>query len=387
MPCLATALSSLVLNGCPLSDDYAIARDSAGEAGAAGSPPSATGGQGSDHPLRDGGDGPTGGDSSSGGDAAATGGNPSETGGTATGGNVETGGSVETGGESETGGEPSTGGVPSETGGESSAAGGTGGESLGSTAGAAGATPVDDCPDNPDKTEPGLCGCSMADTDCLVHRYEFSGSNTTLVRDWVGDADGTVVNSTASGGEVTLSGRGMSPQYVRFPSNILSELTDATLELWVTWSGGGASQKLLDFGDNTTYMGNTTANTSLNITPQASGTNRLRAAFSLGRASAAVTADAAEALPVNQMSHIALVVEDATQTLTLYLNGEYQDSASLSGTLSDLNDVNNWLGRSQASVDPYFGGSIQEFRIFRVVRTDEQIAESYAVGPDDLPGQ
>jgi hypothetical protein len=380
-------LSSLVLNGCPLSDDYAIARDSGiGKADAAGSPSFATGGKRNGTPLRDGGDAPTGG-SSSGGDAAATGGKPSETGGDATGGDLETGGSSETGGASETGGETSTGGVPAETGGAISAAGGTGGQLVASNAGAAGEQRVDECPDNPDKTTPGLCGCSMAETECLVHRYAFNGSYSTQVLDGVGNADGVIVNTTASGGEVRLSGRTRSPQYVELPSSIISELTDATLEIWTTWSGGAVSQKLLDFGDNTAYMGTTTADTYLDVTPQTSGTGRLRASFSLGGRSEAVNVDATQALPVGTMSHIALVVEDSTETLTLYLNGEYQDSVALPGALADLNDINNWLGRSQASADPYFSGTIHELRIFRVVRSDEQIAASYELGPDDLPGQ
>ncbi|MBN1609445.1 MAG: hypothetical protein JW940_22635 [Polyangiaceae bacterium] len=331
--------------------------------------------------MRDGGDATTGGDASSGGNAATTGGRPSETGGAETGGNIETGGTLETGGE------PSTGGIASETGGQTSAAGGTGGQPDAANAGAAGESTPDECPDDPTKTTPGLCGCSMAETDCLVHRYQFNGSYAAQALDWIGDADGVIVNTTASGGEVTLSGRTVSPQYVDFPNNILSELTDATLEIWVTWSGGAAAQKLLDFGDNTTYMGTTTANTYLNITPQTSGTVGLRASFSLGGRSAAVNADASQPLPVGQMSYVAVVVDDSTYTLTLYLNGEYQSSVPLPGALADLSDTNNWLGRSQASADPYFGGTIHEFRIFRVARTDEQIAESYRAGPDDLPGQ
>ena len=71
LPWLATALTSLVLNGCPLGDDYAIARDAGvGEAGAAGGPSSTTGGKDPGSSLRDSGDITTGGDSSSGGDTA-----------------------------------------------------------------------------------------------------------------------------------------------------------------------------------------------------------------------------------------------------------------------------------------------------------------------------
>jgi hypothetical protein len=384
-PWLAAALSGLVLQGCPLSDNYAVTQDAGTrEADTAGSSSSATGGKGTS--LRDAGDTLTGGSPSSGGQAEATGGKPSETGGAETGGNDETGGSLETGGKSETGGEPSTGGSPSETGGESAQAGGTGGEPDAPNAGAAGESVPDECPDDPAKTAPGLCGCSMAETDCLAHRYRFNGTDTDVAMDWIDDAGGDIVNTTASDGSVTLSGRAMSAEYVRFPANILSTLTDATLELWVTWTTQGASQKLLDFGDSTTYMGNTTRNTYLYICPQAGGTGSLRAAFSVGAASGAVLAEAPQALPLDEMAYIAVVIDDSASRMTLYLNGESQDTVSLSGSLSELNDVNNWLGRSLTSADPYFAGSIHEFRIYQVARTDAQIAESYEVGPDELPG-
>jgi len=36
------------------------------------------------------------------------------------------------------------------------------------------------------------------------------------------------------------------------------------------------------------------------------------------------------------------------------------------GPLSAINDVNNWLGRSQFAVDPALGASIAEFRIYDV---------------------
>ena len=66
----------------------------------------------------------------------------------------------------------------------------------------------------------------------------------------VGTAHGTVVNTQLSGnGSVTLTGATGS-QYVGLPSGIVSQLTNATLEVWVTWNGGGGWQRIFDFGDS-----------------------------------------------------------------------------------------------------------------------------------------
>jgi hypothetical protein len=228
----------------------------------------------------------------------------------------------------------------------------------------------------------------MAETDCLVHRYSFDGSGATVL-DSMGGPSGTVVRGTLSGGSVTLPGGAASSMapYVDLADRILSELTDVTLEVWVTWAGGAAWQRILDFGDGVLVGMDITGRTYLFVTPQNASTNKLRATFTLNGSESSVYVDAVAALPQNEMSQIALVFENATFTLTLYVNGAQQGAKLLPGSLSDINDVNNWLGRSQYNDDPYFAGTIHELRIFRVARTAEQIDESYQVGPDDLPGR
>lgn len=116
----------------------------------------------------------------------------------------------------------------------------------------------DECPDDPDKSVPGTCGCGIPDTDvgdtasctglidALVRRYRFEGSGTTIV-DSIGDANGTT-NATLSGdGTLTLSG-GSSDEYAILPERILSSLSAATVEFWITWQGGNQRQRLLSFG-------------------------------------------------------------------------------------------------------------------------------------------
>jgi hypothetical protein len=87
------------------------------------------------------------------------------------------------------------------------------------------------------------------------------------------------------------------------------------------------------------------------------------------------------------MTHFAVVVNVAEGKLVLYVDGVLQGSTTFSGSLAHLNDVNNWLGRSQFSSDAYLAGTIHELRIFSTARTAAQIAAAAAAGPDALPTQ
>jgi hypothetical protein len=51
-------------------------------------------------------------------------------------------------------------------------------------------------------------------------------------------------------------------------------------------------------------------------------------------------------------------------------------------SLSAINDINCWLGRSQYSADADFGGSIDEFRIYSAALTALQVRTSNLAGPN-----
>jgi hypothetical protein len=220
-----------------------------------------------------------------------------------------------------------------------------------------------------------------------VHRYSFGGSGTTAT-DSIGAANGTVVNATLQSGGVTLSG-GTSDQYVNLPTTLLSGLKSATFEVWVTWSGGAAWQRIFDFGDNNgTGPGNQggLGTSYLFLTPRAlNSSGVLRVAYSLDGPAEETGVNADAALPASTMAHVAVVVDDAAGTLELYVDGASAGQATLAGTLADLNVENSWLGRSQFSGDPEFGGIIHEFRIYAAARTAAQLRASYSAGPDTPP--
>jgi hypothetical protein len=82
------------------------------------------------------------------------------------------------------------------------------------------------------------------------------------------------------------------------------------------------------------------------------------------------------------MVQAVVVVDAAGGLLSLYLNGALSGQQNFSGTLSSINDVNAWLGRSQYEVDVELSGTFHDFRIYNAALSAPQIAASFAAGPD-----
>ncbi len=201
----------------------------------------------------------------------------------------------------------------------------------------------------------------------LVHRYTFNGTGTT-VTDSVGTAHGTVMNAQLSGSGTLVLVSGTTEQYVDLPNGIIKSLTSATFEIWVTWSGGAGWQRIFDFGDSDTGEGmRGAALTSLYLTPQAMivpsfpGPPVMLAGFKRADQMAdQVRSLSSIALPTGTMVEIAVVVDATNHILSLYRNGAFESSVAFTDSLSTLNDINVWLGRSQWSADPAFSGTLHK---------------------------
>src|SRR5262249_51380084 len=73
-------------------------------------------------------------------------------------------------------------------------------------------------------------------------------------------------------------------------------------------------------------------------------------------------------------------------SVRLYLNGKRIAAGAATVSLNNIDDVNNWLGRSNWP-DPYFNGTFNEFRIYDGPLLDADVAANFALGPDLLPGE
>ena len=126
---------------------------------------------------------------------------------------------------------------------------------------------------------------------------------------------------------------------------------------------------------------------SLFVTPNNGTTTRIRTALTNAGNPAEKFVEGPALLPTAVLVHVAAVVDGAAKTLTLYQDGVSLGSVDLVDvSLTRLNDVNNWIGRSQWTFDDEFQGTVSEVRIYGAARSAEQIAAEAAAGPDAVPG-
>jgi hypothetical protein len=262
---------------------------------------------------------------------------------------------------------------------------------------------VDQCPDNAQGVAPvGACGCSSsADTvgcdelrAALRNLYTFAGSGTEIIDSASGtngtllstvpDTPPSVLEALQQGGRLTLEGTG---GYVDLPDGMISSLASATFEAWVAWRGDGPWARIFDFGNN----GGDPVDgiTYLFLTP-ANGAGLLRVAYSVSGPANETVADAPVSFPIqpetpgNVADHVAVVIDRVGASMQLYLNGVQVDVEPFAGDLGALDDVNNWLGRSNFLVDPALSATLMEFRVYSQALTPSQLSTSFLAGPGAL---
>ena len=220
----------------------------------------------------------------------------------------------------------------------------------------------------------------------LIHRYSFDASPDSIelvdsVRGRSGALVGAVYGVGEAAGTVLLAGKD-SNQYVDLPNHLLDGLKDVTLEAWVIWAGGGTWQRIFDFGEDETGVdgsrtGRPRSYVFLACNPEP------RFAFEQPPArSAEIVMTGATPFPTASLTHVAVVINETEQQAALFVDGRETASTLFSATLSDVYDVNNWLGRSQYIADPGFEGSFSEFRIYDRALSATELATSFESGPD-----
>jgi hypothetical protein len=154
----------------------------------------------------------------------------------------------------------------------------------------------------------------------------------------------------------------------------------------VTWTASPVSsltdwQILFSFGTNIRGEGlQGSGTTYLALTPKADS-GHIRASYTLTGYDDEVYADADAYLPGAAGTQVVMVVDGAQGSLTVYVDGEPAATRTgLALELSAINDVNNWIGRSQFSEDPNFVGDVLDFRIYGSALSAAQVALSHTLG-------
>jgi hypothetical protein len=195
-------------------------------------------------------------------------------------------------------------------------------------------------------------------TDNLIALYDMENN---LV-----DGSGSGFDGTFFGGDPNyVSGEyGMAlaldgnDDYVELPiGETISTLTSCTISSRVNWSGSGGGdqwERVFDFGSGTAD--------NIYLTTR-SGFTSMRSAIKAGDG-AEDQAIASPRLSTGNWEHLAVVIDAANMTMTLYRNGDAASDTSLQYLPKDLGvTTQNWLGRSQWP-DPYFEGMLDDFRIY-----------------------
>jgi fibronectin type 3 domain-containing protein len=205
-------------------------------------------------------------------------------------------------------------------------------------------------------------------------RYELEGN----ALDGSGRGNNAIVNGSPTyvagqiGQAIDFNG---STDYLRIPAGVVHTVDSMTIAAWVNWDGGGAWQRVFDFGDSTSrYMF---------LTPS-SGGGKLRFVIRNGTAEriAETTAPA-----IGTWVHVAVTL--TADTTTLYVNGSPAATtvASVNPTGFDFTPTNNYIGKSQFN-DPLFNGRIDDFRIYNYILTASQVNDvknGGAPGDDTTP--
>ncbi len=228
----------------------------------------------------------------------------------------------------------------------------------------------------------------------LKHRYSFNEApNATTAEDSRGDADGVLkgVGAAFDGtGQLVLPGGGGSADdpvsgYVDLPNGIISSLVNVSFEAWITWGGGsGAWQRIFDLGTSAGGEDVVNGNGAYFFLSPAGAAN-LRFAVRDPRTGAEPTQLTASApLPTGTEIYVAASYDYTGNRAVLYSNAVQVATGPAAVPLNLINDVNNWLGRSQWN-DGMFLGSYNEFRIWEGALSAEQVAANYTAGPNQVP--
>ncbi|MGW1777795.1 family 43 glycosylhydrolase [Streptomyces sp. NPDC002143] len=210
--------------------------------------------------------------------------------------------------------------------------------------------------------------------DLLLH-YGFDETSGSIARDSSGHGyHGTYVRTPAfgtgvDGGSFSMSGASDSP-YVKIPNGVLKDADSVTVSTYAKWKGGSSFQWLFGLGpDSNKYLFATPSN----------GGSSLYSAITKASWSAESKLTAGSQLTPGEWRHVTVTLDGTTGTMVLYVEGIEAARTTTSIKPSELYDANKdysgYIGRSLYSADPYFGGEVDDFRIYDRALTAAEVME------------
>jgi uncharacterized repeat protein (TIGR03806 family) len=249
----------------------------------------------------------------------------------------------------------------------------------------------------------------------VTHRWTFNttgtATNGTVIPDLISAAPATIVGTGAvrNGSVVTLPGTSNGnaaaasiSAYLDLPNGIVSSKTNLTLEIWATIVSAKSWQRLFDFGrmntSGTGEISNTAAapgggtassdNLMLSVSANGGVLNDQRLAARLDGATELGVNNSIATTAGTQYHYVATFQAGVGANpstggrLTWYRNGVQIATLDTNFRLNQIEDVNNWLGRSQYSGDSNANITYNEVRLYDHALSAAQVSANNTVGPN-----
>ena len=174
-----------------------------------------------------------------------------------------------------------------------------------------------------------------------------------------------------TGGPYTLNG---TTDYVDVPDGITNNLSDFSVACWVNLNSVTNWVRIFDFGGD--------QNIFMMLTPSSANTGFPYFAITLTGNPGEQGLNGKSVLATGSWQH--LVITKSGNTGIMYINNQEVDrNTSMTLRPMDLGStINNYIGRSQWTQDPYLNASIDKFKIYNRAITTTEVTALYT----DCPG-
>ena len=170
------------------------------------------------------------------------------------------------------------------------------------------------------------------------------------------------LDATAQNRVLQLDG---DADYVQLPSDIFNDLSEATVEGWVKWERPGYFSQPFGFGSGEEWRTMVVSNR----------THTLDLQYFIYIQMKLHCIRVPDILRLHQWCHIAGV--SGRKGMRLYLNGVLVGEHEFTGSFSAIaNSEENYFGKPHWAENDDFRGRLDEIRVWKVVRTGEQIRAS-----------
>jgi Concanavalin A-like lectin/glucanases superfamily len=226
---------------------------------------------------------------------------------------------------------------------------------------------------------------ALATHAALTHEWSFNDSVTsTNAVDSVGGSTGALNGGATypGNGTVVLDG---SSGYVYLPNDIVSNYTSVTYEIWTTPTSENAWARLFDFGTSSGGAGTgsgTAGNTGVtwDYLAFADGSGSFHGDLESVTSGEGIILGPAPS--VGAYHDVVFTINATNHTAALYDDGAIvsYDTNFLVTPQEVGHTYSDYIGRSQFGADPFYNGSLDEFRIYNSAYTPPQVEADYEAG-------